>query len=361
MRYAKAPNLKSRKNIAPDGAGAVEDARYADPRTLLAGNLPSRRYRSLGKHLAAEREWFVKGAWDGPVPLRDPSLSDGVAGDYFDRFLGLVQFVDDQGGERLETVYDYLDLTNIRPWLDYFVNTQRYVKKTDSYKAYTAQYLCSLVRALRALGRCFIGNPDSDNDAWDWFQGVKQILAKAGRVRGKCSSSVKMSSVNAMLLFYSLNKCCCPELQAVSDLRRKPKVREDLLVEDAEPEDEGDPALVFVVKEHHDLQSILARLHVFEERMRKKEASVGRLGKRSDAQSAKERYELARMKQAHLASLLLLWHSGRLSAIKNLVLNWDLRKVKIGGRVHWVMDPSEFKTKWRSHEMDVKEVPWQRL
>ena len=149
-------------------------------------------------------------------------------------------------------------------------------------------------------------------------------------------------------------------MQAVSDLRRKPKVREDLLVEDVEPEEEGGPALVFVSKEHHSLQSILANLHVFEEKMDKKEVSVGRLGTRSDIQSSKERYELARMKQAHLASLLFLWHSGRLSDVKNLVLNWDLRKVKIGGRFQWVMDAVEFKTKWGAHDIDGKEAPWPR-
>ena len=66
------------------------------------------------------------------------------------------------------------------------------------------------------------------------------------------------------------------------------------------------------------------------------------------------------MKQAHLASLLLLWHSGRLSDVKNLVLNWDLRKVRIGGRVHGVMDPVEFKTKCKAHSVDVREVPWRQ-
>ena len=37
-------------------------------------------------------------------------LLDGVAKAYWDRFLGLVQFVDDQG-----SVWDYLDLYNVRP------------------------------------------------------------------------------------------------------------------------------------------------------------------------------------------------------------------------------------------------------
>ena len=139
----------------------------------------------------------MDGTWDGPVPLRDPSLSDKVAETYFDRFLGLVQFTDDEWGASLETVYDYLDLANIGPWLDYYVKTQRYVKKTNSYKPYTTQYICSLVRALRALGGCFVGNPGADKDAWEWFHGVKQMLSKARRF--KCSPVVNnMPSVNAI-------------------------------------------------------------------------------------------------------------------------------------------------------------------
>ncbi|CAE7357383.1 unnamed protein product [Symbiodinium pilosum] len=90
---------------------------------------------------------------------------------------------------------------------------------------------------------------------------------------------------------------------------------------------------------------------MFEVRMAKKAVAVAKLGRRSDAVAAKLRYELARMKQAHLASLLLLWHSGRLSDIKNLVLNWDLRKKTAHG-MQWVMDPVELKTKWRAVDAD---------
>ncbi|CAE7258656.1 unnamed protein product [Symbiodinium sp. CCMP2592] len=86
--------------------------------------------------------------------------------------------------------------------------------------------------------------------------------------------------------------------------------------------------------------------------MAKKSVAVAKLKRRPDAVAAKARYELARMKQAHLASLLLLWHSGRLSDIKNLVLNWDLRKEKTARGLQWVMDPVEFKTKWRAVDAD---------
>ena len=90
--------------------------------------------------------------------------------------------------------------------------------------------------------------------------------------------------------------------------------------------------------------------------MAKKAVAVAKLGRRSDAAAAKLHYELARMKQAHLASLLLLWHSGRLSDVKNLVLNWDLRKQKTAQGLQWVMDPVEFKTKWRAVDADVREA-----
>ena len=82
---------------------------------------------------------------------------------------------------------------------------------------------------------------------------------------------------------------------------------------------------------------------------------MSELGKRSDKVAGKQRYELARMKQAHLASCLLLWHNGRLSDIKDAVLNWDVRKLRTGGGIVWVMDPVEFKTKWRTLEADLRE------
>ena len=116
--------------------------------------------------------------------------------------------------------------------------------------------------------------------------------------------------------------------------------------EEGEADDEG--ALVFLAKEQQSLDHLLAKLHIFEVNMAKKALAVGKPGRRSDAVAAKLRYELARMKQAHLASLLLLWHSGRLSDIKNLVLNWDVRQEKTGHGLQWVMDPVEFKTKWRA-------------
>lgn len=50
--------------------------------------------RSDGRHLAADRTWFVERAWVDNVPLGDPGLSDKVAGTYWDRFLMLVAFVD---------------------------------------------------------------------------------------------------------------------------------------------------------------------------------------------------------------------------------------------------------------------------
>ena len=90
--------------------------------------------------------------------------------------------------------------------------------------------------------------------------------------------------------------------------------------------------------------------------MAKKAVAVAKLGRRSDAVAAKLRYELARMKQAHLASLLLLWHSGRLFDIKNLVLDWDLRKEKTAHGMQWVMDRVEFKTKRRAVDADVREA-----
>ncbi|CAE7762078.1 unnamed protein product [Symbiodinium pilosum] len=91
---------------------------------------------------------------------------------------------------------------------------------------------------------------------------------------------------------------------------------------------------------------------MFEVGMAKKAVAVAKLGRRSDAVAAKLRYELARMKQAHLARLLLLWHSGRLFDIKNLVLDWDVSKEKTAHGMQWVMDRVEFKTKWRAVEAD---------
>ena len=125
-----------------------------------------------------------------------------------------------------------------------------------------------------------------------------------------------------------------------------------MIEEEGDADDEGE--LVFLAKEKKSLDHLLARLHMFEVRMAKKAVAVAKLGRRSDAVAAKLRYELARMKQAHLASLLLLWHSGRLSDIKNLVLNWDLRKKTAHG-MQWVMDPVELKTKWRAVDADVRE------
>ncbi|CAE7204768.1 CPK28 [Symbiodinium sp. CCMP2592] len=203
------PRLKSRKEIEPDGLVAadgddahVEEAKYIDPRTQLAGNLSSRRYR----------------AWDGAVPLRDPSLSDSVAESYFDRFLGLVQFVDDfNEGQVLESVWDYFALENVRAWLYWFLENPRQIKATGIQKAYTPSYLNSLVRTLRALGKCFVGDPETDEDAAEWFKGLKLLLQKV-----------------------------------VSELKRSPKLRDGMVVED-EAEADAEGALVFLAKEKQSL------------------------------------------------------------------------------------------------------------
>ncbi|CAJ1444363.1 unnamed protein product, partial [Effrenium voratum] len=324
----KVPKLNPRKSIKADGVVAdgegaeVHEPRYVDPRTLLAGNLTSRRYRSEGRHLQEERDWFVSGAYDGPIPLRDASLSDAMAGTYFDRFLGLVRFVDDyHEGETTSTVWEYLDLENVAPWLNHYVENPRFVKKVGGYVPYTTAYLNSLIRAVRAVGKVFVGDPQNDWEAHEWFEGIRRLAEKV-----------------------------------TADMRRRPKVRQDILLAEEEEEGEdGDGALLFLPKEEKDLDFLLAKLRVFEEAMRKKEKDVSELGKRSDKVAGKQRYELARMKQAHLASCLLLWHNGRLSDIKDAVLNWDVRKLRTGGGIVWVMDPVEFKTKWRTLEADLRE------
>ena len=127
-----------------------------------------------------------------------------------------------------------------------------------------------------------------------------------------------------------------------------------VIEEEGDADDEGE--LVFFAKEKKSLDHRLARLHMFEVGMAKKAVAVAKLGRSSDDAAAKLRYELARTKQAHLASLLLLWHLGRLSDIKNLALNWDLRKEKTAHGMQWVMDRVEFKTKWRAVDADVHEA-----
>eukprot|EP00974_Lingulodinium_polyedra_P057947 5579824-Lingulodinium_polyedra.AAC.1 len=60
---------------------------------------PSNKLRSSGEHLTFDKEWWLLGAYnDEGEPLRDGALSDAVAANYWERFLLLVQFVDDSWG-----------------------------------------------------------------------------------------------------------------------------------------------------------------------------------------------------------------------------------------------------------------------
>ena len=112
----------------------------------------------------------------------------------------------------------------------------------------------------------------------------------------------------------------------IGDIKRQPKSREGMLLEGEGSSAEG--ALTFVAKEENTLEAILAKLRLF--KMAKNTVIVARLGKRSDGLSAKLPYELACMKQAHVASLLLLGHSARLWDLRNFVLNWEAGQGRAG-------------------------------
>ncbi|CAJ1443034.1 unnamed protein product, partial [Effrenium voratum] len=269
---------------------------------------------SDGLNLSADKSWFMSGAYVDDVPLRDPGLSDKVAETYWARFLMLVEFVDQEvnNGVQLTNTWDYLDC---RPWYQWYVDNEKFTKKTNTAKPYSPEYISSLTRAVRAIGRCFVGSPDDSADVAAWWTGVTRL-----------------------------------HLKAVAELKKKPKVPKSLEVVSDE---EGD-GIVYVPPPKNDLAAIQARMHVFEEKMSAKEAVVNALGKRSDPAAQRERLLLAKMKQAHLASLLLLWHCGRLSDFRQVVVHWDIRKQKgPDGRIAWWMDPSDFKTKWRQSPADL--------
>ena len=69
-----------------------------------------------------------------------------------------------------ESVWDYLALDNVKAWLYWFLQSSRHIKATGTEKAYTPSYINSLVRCLRALGKCFVGDPETDEDAAEWFK-----------------------------------------------------------------------------------------------------------------------------------------------------------------------------------------------
>jgi hypothetical protein len=95
------------------------------------------------------------------------------------------------------------------------------------------------------------------------------------------------------------------------------------------------------------------------------EQKLGTLGRRQDASTQKLRLQVAERKMALLASYLLVWHCGRAGDIRHLVMNWDIRWVKSpDGKKRAVMDPAEFKTKWRpvfAMGLDKLAASWQFL
>lgn len=118
--------LPPKSDLASDGSAAtVLDPEVAVPRQARRhGQLPNKKFRADEGILAADRAWWMEGAYNEQgVPLRDGTLGDSVAAAYWNRFLLLVAFVDDSWG--VQGVYgsaaEYLTHESISWWLEWLL------------------------------------------------------------------------------------------------------------------------------------------------------------------------------------------------------------------------------------------------
>jgi hypothetical protein len=243
----------------------------------------------------------------------------------------LVAFVDKQHGKegRYGTLAKYLSLPNVSDWLHSYLTPREKVGKhkapkvpcwsvsthlrakqffEQSVEAYTAAYVLTLTRCVRALAQVWV-LPMLGGSA---TEASRQYLADVSKITAKVVS----------------------ELQRVAkEPRGRVRVVSKSQVEHLEP-----------------LQLTLgvlkARLLVFETKMHAKQLELQSLGQSKAEAVGVLRLQVAQMKAAYLASLLLIWTCNRRSDIKNLVINRDIRLVtNADGKRRVVVDAAETKTR----------------
>jgi hypothetical protein len=284
-------------------------------------DIHNRSLRAAASNLDWEKDWWLQGAYDeNGVPLRDANLSDSAAATYWDRVLGLVAFVDQslrrsssvQEGDTeccLGSITDYLQIAHISEWFSWYSNNHKIVARTGASKPYSAAYLQTLAKVVKALARAFI------LPALGGGEGAagQKYLGDVSRILAKC----------------------------VADIKRQPKQPQEAAIETKD-------GLVYLERASNTLDAIKARLLTYEEKTAAMEKLLGAEGRKKGKPVQLLRLQIAERKQAILASSILLWHLGRVGDIRHVVVNWDLRQTKCqDGKLYWIMDPAENKTKWR--------------
>jgi hypothetical protein len=330
----------SKRTIQADGANAkILEPEVPVSKRRCSRQAPDVRLRSEGDHLHEDFEWWMARALDEDgIPLRDAEISDPVARAYWNRFLLLVEVVDQQvegiglnaeGTELVQkhyafdTAFEYLQLKWVAQWLNWYGENLKVTKKTGVQKPYSPEYVTTLVRAVRALANVF-------------------VIPMIGGPRAEKSLEYheKLSRLSKSI---------------VHQLKILPKSNPNfgMPYHDAETEQ-----LVWLSVPTVDLISIKSKLKVFEDNLQKQELMLAGKGRKQDQATKALRLKVAEGKQALLASYLLLWHCGRAQDIRQLVTNWDIRLVKdVTGKLVGIVDPVETKVKWRSLPKDLAEDP----
>jgi hypothetical protein len=333
---AQTPRLVARQLIKAVGAQAEKVDREVPLTKRHETTPPDTTYKSTRGHLDEERAWFLAGGIDPEtqVPRRPASVSDATAPLYWDRFLYLVRFTDDaleergsekgsgKGVEKPSTVMEYLQTKFVQPWLQYYTEKSRWVEALAMEKPYTQAYIETLCRSIKAVAKTFV-LPQKGKFTPEGQQYWDDLVT----VCRNCKAKLRQN---------------------------QPKHRDEVAVEDSSVPS----GLVFLAKPVVNTSMLLARLENFEAKLSLLERKLAAKGRKQDMDTKKLRLKVAEHKRAHLAALLALWNTGRTKDLRLLVVNWDLRFVKIPGLpTHAVVDPCEFKTKYMKSDADLKEEP----
>ncbi|CAJ1414192.1 unnamed protein product [Effrenium voratum] len=294
--------------------------------------MPNRAYKATGTNLAEERDWFLAGCPDEEgIRQRRARLSDEGAAVSWNRFLMLVQFVDetlagapqDPSPGYLEGVKDYLEPGNIQQFLDYYAWED---KVSKGYAGpYSTGWIETIQRSLSALRDPFLKSSMSEAAFKAWCDKFKHMVA------------VAKDTVN----------------RRASEARR----RDDVWVADADAPEGGrivrKPALTW--------EDVLSAWRSYEQSIARRQFDLQRAIDRgeSEAEVEKKRLRVAEMWRAKLASGLLLWHGGRTSHLRRLAVNWDIfRSQDKDGADIILMDAVQDKTRFRRESAEQKkDVP----
>jgi hypothetical protein len=304
--------LPDRSLLAADRATASIVAPLVELPRRKEKTPPSRKKRADDMHLDTCRAFYVSGG-DHPVHgrLRSATLSDEVAGSYWNRFLLFVRFVDDNADRSPAhgTVREYLQIKHLEAYFKHLAATP--IKTKSRETPVSTGWLDAVKRALNSLADVFV-RPDCTPHEW-----------AAYTLRSQTAKS-----------------------KAVKDTQAAPKPRR------ADDQFEPDPSRpdggVWIRMPPATLSDILTRLHLYETQVGRLEYKVSRAVAQQSPKYQRLELELAEGKQGLLASKLLLWVGCRTSDVRCLVVNWDITTVRgPSGDEGVFVCPAQDKVHWR--------------